>query len=104
MLLGTKPATVTTHERNIIWSAATLIGTQASSGLLPPKIIEAEGYFPSDIIQITPIRTVDGGYRHVSSIASRITSSSVAQTVSDSPGSSSAIWSTVSRYERRMGW
>jgi hypothetical protein len=65
MLLGTKPATVTTHERNIIWSAATLIGTQASSGLLPPKIIEAEGYFPSDIIQITPIRTVDGGYRHV---------------------------------------
>lgn len=65
MLLGTKPATVTTHERNIIWSVATLIGTQASSGLLPPKIIEAEGYFPSDIIQVSPIRTVDGGYRHV---------------------------------------
>ena len=65
MLLGTKPSTVTTHERNIIWSVATLIGTQANSGLLPPKIIEAEGYFPGDIIQITPIRTVDGGYRHV---------------------------------------
>ena len=65
MLLGTKPATVTTHERNIIWSVATLIGTQSSSGLLPPKIIEAEGYFSSDIIQVTPIRTVDGGYRHV---------------------------------------
>lgn len=65
MILGTKPATVTTHERNIIWSASTLIGTQASSGLLPPKIIEADGYFASDIIQITPIRTVDGGYRHV---------------------------------------
>lgn len=65
MLLTPKPPAVTTHERNIIWSAATLIGTQASSGLLPPKVIEAEGYFPSDIIQITPIRTVDGGYRHV---------------------------------------
>lgn len=65
MQLGTKPATVTTHERNIIWSVATLIATQSNSGLLPPKIIEADGYFPSDIIQVTPIRTVDGGYRHV---------------------------------------
>lgn len=65
MLLGTKPTAVTTHERNIIWSASTLIGAQASSGLLPPKVVEADGYFASDIIQITPIRTIDGGYRHV---------------------------------------
>lgn len=65
MILGTKPATVTTHERNIIWSVASLIAAQANSGLLPPKIIEADGYFPSDIVQVTPIRTVDGGYRHV---------------------------------------
>lgn len=65
MLLTPKPASVTTHERNILWSVAALIGAQASSGLLPPKIIEADGYFPADIVQVTPIRTVDGGYRHV---------------------------------------
>lgn len=65
MLLTPRPAAVTTHERNILWSASTLIGAQANSGLQPPKIIEADGYFSSDIIQVTPIRTIDGGYRHV---------------------------------------
>lgn len=65
MLLTPRPVTVTTHERNIIWSVASLIGVQANSGLQPPKILEAEGYFASDIVQVTPIRSVDGGYRHV---------------------------------------
>lgn len=65
MLLTTRPAAVTTHERNILWSVATLVAAQANSGLQPPKIIEADGYFPGDIIQISPIRTVDGGYRHI---------------------------------------
>lgn len=68
MLLTTRPATVTTHERNIVWSVSTLIAAQANSGLQPPKIIEADGYFPSDIIQVSPIRTIDGGYRHVTRI------------------------------------
>lgn len=65
MLLGTKPAAVTTHERNIIWSVCSLISAQANSGLLPSQITEANGFFASDLIQTTPIRTVDGGYRHV---------------------------------------
>lgn len=65
MLLTPKPSTVTTHERNIIWSVSSLISAQANSGLQPPKIIEAEGFFASDIVQVTPIRSVDGGYRHV---------------------------------------
>ena len=65
MLLTPRPTAVTTHERNILWSAAALIGAQANSGLQPPKIIEADGYFASDIIQINPIRSIDGGYRHV---------------------------------------
>ena len=65
MLLTTRPAAVTTHERNILWSVATLIAAQANSGLQPPKIIEADGYFPGDIIQVSPIRSVDGGYRHI---------------------------------------
>lgn len=65
MQLTTKPTTVTSHERNILWSVAALISAQANSGLQPPRILEAEGYFPSDIVQVTPIRTVDGGYRHV---------------------------------------
>lgn len=65
MILTPRPATVTTHERNIIWSVSSLIGVQAASGLQPPKIVEADGYYGSDIVQVTPIRTVDGGYRHV---------------------------------------
>lgn len=65
MLLTPRPSEVTTHEMNILWSVATLIQAQANSTTPPPRIIEAEGYFPSDIISVTPIRTVDGGYRHV---------------------------------------
>jgi hypothetical protein len=65
MLLTPKPASVNTHEENIMWSVCSLISAQANSGLQPPKILEAEGYFASDIVQVTPIRTIDGGYRHV---------------------------------------
>lgn len=65
MLLGTKPASVDTHEENIAWSIAMLIQGQAVSGSLPLQVTEQYGYFPSDTITATPIRTVDGGYRHV---------------------------------------
>lgn len=65
LLPPTRPASIDTHEENIIWSVAELIKAQAASGALPLQITEQYGYFPSDLIQSTPIRTVDGGYRHV---------------------------------------
>lgn len=65
MLLTTRPAGVTTHEENLMWSVAELIRGQHASGAVPTQITEANGYYPSDIITTTPIRTVDGGYRHV---------------------------------------
>lgn len=68
MLLTPRPSEVTTHEINIMWSLAKLIQAQASATTAPPRIVEAEGYYPSDIISVTPIRTVDGGYRHVTRI------------------------------------
>lgn len=65
LLPPTRPSSVDTHEENIMWSVAELIKAQASSGVLPLQITEQAGYFPSDTIGATPIRTVDGGYRHV---------------------------------------
>lgn len=65
MLLTPKPASVDTHEENIMWSVAELIQAQAASGVLPLQITEQGGYYASDTISATPIRTVDGGYRHV---------------------------------------
>lgn len=65
MLLTTKPASVDTHEENIIWSVAQLLMAQAASGTLPLQVTEQGGYYASDVISVTPIRTVDGGFRHV---------------------------------------
>ena len=65
MLLTPKPASVDTFEENISWSVAQLIMAQAASGTLPLQITEQGGYFASDVISVLPIRTVDGGYRHV---------------------------------------
>lgn len=65
MLLTPKPSTVATHEQNIVWSITELIKAQNNSGYLPTQITEANGYYPSDIVSVVPIRTVDGGYRHV---------------------------------------
>ena len=65
MLLTPKPASVDTHEENILWSVAELMKAQAASGTLPLQITEQGGYFASDVISVLPIRTVDGGYRHV---------------------------------------
>ena len=65
LLPPTRPTSVTTHERNIIWSVAELIKAQAAGGALPLQITEQYGYFPSDTISALPVRTVDGGYRHV---------------------------------------
>ena len=65
MLLTTRPATVLTHEENLMWSFTELVRAQNSSGTAPTQITEANGYYPSDVLTSTPIRTVDGGYRHV---------------------------------------
>lgn len=65
MLLTPRSTTVTTHEENIMWSVSELIQGQHANGLAPTQITEANGYYPSDVITVTPIRTVDGGYRHV---------------------------------------
>lgn len=65
MLLTPKPLSVDTHEENIMWSVAELVKAQAASGVLPLQITEQGGYYPSDTISAVPIRTVDGGYRHV---------------------------------------
>lgn len=65
MQLTPKPLSVDTHEENILWSTAELIKAQAASGVLPLQITEQGGYYASDVISVTPIRTVDGGYRHV---------------------------------------
>jgi hypothetical protein len=48
-----------------MWSLTELIKAQHSSGTAPTQITEANGYYPSDVITCTPIRTVDGGYRQV---------------------------------------
>lgn len=65
LLPSSRPASIDTHEENIVWSVAELMKAQASSGTLPLQITEQAGYFPGDTISATPIRTVDGGYRHV---------------------------------------
>ena len=65
MLLTPKPASVTKHEQNILWSYAEIIKRQNESGFLPDKIVEAEGFFASDVMSLIPIRSIDGGYRQI---------------------------------------
>ena len=65
MLLTPRPTTVTTHEENLMWSFTELLRGQNQSGTAPVQITESNGYYPSDILTATPIRSVDGGYRHI---------------------------------------
>lgn len=65
MLLTTRPAAVTTHEENLLWSFTELLRASNSSGAAPTQVTEANGFYPSDVLTTTPIRTVDGGYRHI---------------------------------------
>ena len=68
MLLTPKPATVLTHEQNILWSASELRKTlvsQPSNDTAPRKIIEAEGYYASDTISIQEITPPASTPRHV---------------------------------------
>ena len=53
MLLTPKPASVLTHEQNVLWSSIELrkaLYTNPPSNTLPRKIIEAEGFYASDVI------------------------------------------------------
>lgn len=68
MLLTNKPSTVLTHEQNILWSVSEILKTltnQPENTVAPLKLTESEGYYPSDVIGITPIQTKDGGSRHI---------------------------------------
>ena len=68
MLLTPKPASVLTHEQNILWSVSELRKTLVSQPLndaAPRKIIEAEGYYASDVISIQEITPPASTPRHV---------------------------------------
>jgi hypothetical protein len=68
MLLTPKPSTVLTHEQNILWSVAAILerlSTRPENPKTPLKLTESEGYYPSDVVSVTPINTKDGGARHV---------------------------------------
>lgn len=58
MLLTPKPNTVLTHEQNIMWSISVLRGmlnSQPVNTTAPRKIVEAEGFYASDVISIQDI-------------------------------------------------
>ena len=68
MLLTLKPASVLTHEQNILWSASELRQTlvsQPENDTAPRKLIEAEGYYASDVISVHEIFPPAGKPRHV---------------------------------------
>jgi chorismate mutase len=68
MLLGTIPPEILTKEAMIVWAVATLregMVDAVDSPAFPKKITETNGFFPSDVISLQELNTVDGGYRHV---------------------------------------
>ena len=68
MLLTPKPASVLTHEQNILWSASELrkiLVSQPVNDTAPRKIIEAEGFYASDVISIQEITPPASTPRHV---------------------------------------
>ena len=68
MLLTPKPASVLTHEQNILWSTSELrkiLVSQPVNDTAPRKIIEAEGFYASDVISIQEITPPESTPRHV---------------------------------------
>jgi hypothetical protein len=68
MLLGTVPPEVLTKEAMIVWAFATLrqaMNDAPDSPAYPKRITETAGFFPSEVIQIQELSTVDGGPRHI---------------------------------------
>jgi hypothetical protein len=91
MLLGPKPATVLTHEQNIAWSLSEIISElenpTLSDALFPVQVTESQGYYPSEVISVQPVRTVDGGFRHIYRVLMPIAAASYA--------GSKAVWDFV---------
>lgn len=68
MLLSSRPSEITTHEQNILWSFSQLktkLAASSASTAYPLQITEAQGYYPSEIVSVQEIASVDGGPRHV---------------------------------------
>lgn len=68
MLMTPRPLDITTHEENILWSF-TQIKTNLSAATIstqyPKQIIEAQGYYASEVVSVQEISSVDGGPRHI---------------------------------------
>jgi hypothetical protein len=87
MLLTATPPGITTHEQNILWSLSELrkqLYSQSTSTAHPHQVIEAQGYYPSDVVAIQEIRSVDGGSRHVLRVLMPVSP--------DYYGSASPVW------------
>lgn len=68
MLLTPRPADILTHEQNLLWSASEIRKTlvsQPDNTIAPRKIVEAEGYFASDVVSIQEINPPAAYPRHV---------------------------------------
>ena len=68
MLLTPRPADILTHEQNLLWSASEIRKTlvsQPENTIAPRKIVEAEGYFASDVVSIQEINPPAAYPRHV---------------------------------------
>lgn len=68
MVIGTIPADIATKEALLVWTVAEMrkeIMQATPTAQYPQTITEAQGYFPSDVISIQEIKTVDGGSRHI---------------------------------------
>jgi hypothetical protein len=68
MILGTIPPEIQTKEAMIVWAFSGLrsaLKDSVPTPQYPEKITEAAGYFPSDILAVQELSTIDGGERHI---------------------------------------
>jgi len=87
MLLTPRPPEIITHEQNILWSFAqikTALAAAAAAPEYPKQVIEAMGFFASEVVSIQEISSVDGGPRHVLRVLMPVTP--------DYYGSSNPVW------------
>lgn len=68
MLLTPRPTDILTHEQNILWSVSEIrkiLVSQPENTTAPRKIIEAEGYYASEVVSIQEISPPASYPRHV---------------------------------------
>lgn len=68
MVIGTIPPDIATKEQLLVWVVSEIradIAANSPTATYPAKITEAQGYYPSDVISIQEISTIDGGDRHI---------------------------------------